>query len=456
MATDVVTNRMQWDRLLCSQRLGQESVRGSLPSETDPRTEFQKDMDRIVFSSAFRRMQGKTQVHPFPNSDYIHTRLTHSIEVASVGRSLGTIAGNAILQRNPALAYTPADFGDIVSAACIAHDIGNPPFGHAGEEAIREWFRDHPDVMEGLTEAQQCDFLKFEGNAQGFRTIATLQNWKNEGGMQLTYAMLGAFTKYPRSSAPSILAMPGDKGAAKFGFFQAEADCFSRIAAELDLMKRQDNPAYWARHPLAYLVEAADDICYRIIDLEDGYKLKKLGFEETESLLLDLIGEQRIGRYSLLQARERDKRISYLRATAIGILVEAAAQCFLSHESAILAGAFQGDLLSHLPQFQQLERIRHITADQVFQSPEIIEIQIAGFDIIGGLLDALIYAQINLAQAERRATYKDEMLLTILNHFDPDPPQSRYELLLKATDYISGMTDSFAIDLYKRIQGVSF
>ncbi len=304
---------MDWTRLLSTRRFGQDHKDPVIAS----RSPFHKDQDRIVFSSAFRRLQDKTQVHTLAESDYVRTRLTHSMEVASVGRSLGANAGQVIIDRHlKGSDYNPADFGHIVSAACLAHDIGNPPFGHFGEEIIRHWFAKGKGAegrAEGLTPAQMRDFELFEGNAQGFRVLTKLQNWRNSGGLRLTYATLGTFMKYPRVSSVSAPA-PGDSGAKKFGVMQSELDAFREIAAELGLLKRGTED-YWCRHPLSYLVEAADDICYSIVDIEDGYKLGRLAYDETEDIMIRILGSPP-KRYH--EVDDPTERISYLRAKCIG------------------------------------------------------------------------------------------------------------------------------------------
>ena len=277
---------MDWNRLLSRIRPGLSRPH----PDSEARTDFQRDFDRIVFSSAFRRLQDKTQVFPLSQSDYVRTRLTHSLEVSSVGRSLGTMVGDRVIRRHDLKGVYPQDFGAVVAAACLAHDIGNPPFGHAGEDAIRLWFAASATgqaVLETLSEPQRQDFLRFEGNAQGFRIITRLQSPDNRGGMQLTCALLGAFTKYPRAA---WLSVPSPLGVAfrKFGFYQDDRDLFAEVAGHLGL--DEVAPGAWRRHPLAWLVEAADDICYRIIDVEDAFRLQQLRFEDVRDLLLPLTG----------------------------------------------------------------------------------------------------------------------------------------------------------------------
>jgi len=316
----VAAEPMRWERLLSRRRLG------TAPSaEVPDRTAFQRDYDRLVFSSAFRRLQDKTQVFPLAESDYVRTRLTHSLEASCVGRSLGTLVGQA-LEESDRLpdAIGAADVGAIVAAAGLAHDIGNPPFGHSGEDAIGHWFA-HSEAgrryLDQLDEAQAEELRRFEGNAQGFRVITRLQNPDSAGGLGLTCATLGAFSKYPRGAARSAAEREYD-GASnkKFGFFEAERGRFETVAAEVGLIPRRAGES-WYRHPLAFLVEAADDICYHIVDLEDAFRLGHVTFAETEALL-HAIAAPRSGRLSAIQGEK--EKIAYLRATAINALVSPA------------------------------------------------------------------------------------------------------------------------------------
>ena len=282
---------MNWEKLLSRNRIG-EPLNEDVQS-LNGRSDFQRDFDRIVFCSAFRRLQDKTQVFPLPESDFVHTRLTHSLEVSCVGRSLGNFVGEKILQRRKKLRslFTQFHFGEIVAAACLAHDIGNPPFGHSGEDAIAEYFKSGNGIQYKniLNKKQWSDISKFEGNAQGFRLVTKLQNQYNKGGLRLTYAVLGALTKYPKESFTSSAAERVSNNIySKFGFFQSEKNLFKEVAqaVQLETKVSSTNNLWWNRHPLAFLVEAADDICYRIMDLEDGFRLGLLSFAETENFLL--------------------------------------------------------------------------------------------------------------------------------------------------------------------------
>ena len=444
---------MEWRKLLSPKRARLRSTEPSGPV----RSAFQKDWDRVVFSSAFRRLQDKTQVHSLPESDYVRTRLTHSMEVSSVGRSLGAAVGHVVLQRQPGLAEhaTAADFGHIVAAACLAHDIGNPPFGHFGEETIRHWFKDPKggaDLLAGLSPAQQADLTGFEGNAQGFRILTRLQNWRDEGGLRLTAATLAAFTKYPRESLLAGAEAETDPGAAKFGIFQDEKPQFADVAAAVGLVRRSNSAAYWCRHPLAFLVEAADDICYRVVDLEDGFKLGRLDFAQVEHLLLALVGKP--------PARYRDiadapRRVAYLRAKAIGRLIDDVAAAFLDQEQQILAGTLPTDLLSTTAQRSTLASIATLTAAQVFQTRERFQTELAGIEILTTLLAAFAGAMEERAQAQQSGASLSPRC-EVLSKLMPDPivMDDPYRRLLQVTDFVSGMTDSYALAQFRRLKGL--
>lgn len=445
-----MSRRMEWCRLLSTRRLGHDE-----PEEMNPaRSPFQKDFDRIVFSSAFRCLQDKTQVHSLPESDYVRTRLTHSMEVASVGRSLGTLVGAHVVRNHDVPdGIAPAEFGHIVAAACLAHDIGNPPFGHFGERSIRDWFCRSAlgrSLLAPLRPAERADLEHFEGNAQGLRVLARLQNWRDHGGLQLTCATLGTYSKYPRVSHLDCAPVPGDSAARKFGVLQAEAALFEEIAATVGLLRRRDGQAYWCRHPLTYLVEAADDTCYQIVDLEDAFKLGRLSFAETEGLLRELAGDH-LNRYASI-ANEM-QRIGYLRAKAVGRLVYLAAEAFVANETAILAGTFEGDLLPRTAVRDSLQRIAEITRRRVFESEDRREMELSGSIAIGTLLHAFTSAFLQHEQHRNGGpapSHQSEVLLALF----PEkrvPTDDRYRWLLAVVDHIAGMTDSHALARARRL-----
>lgn len=444
---DLPDLRTRWLTYLSPHRLGAgEGV------HTPDRSAFQQDYDRVVFTSAFRRLKDKTQVFPLAQSDYVRTRLTHSLEVSCVGRSLGAAVGRVIVERH-ALApdVHASDFGAVVAAACLAHDIGNPPFGHAGEDAIREWFAGRPELLAPLSAWEQEDLLRYEGNAQGFRTLTRLQSPSNPGGLQLTAAILATFTKYPGTSLTA--GRLNGRSAKKFGYFREEAPLFAELAQLVGLSPRlgpdgQPVAGAWHRHPLAFLVEAADDICYLVVDFEDGVKQGCLQLAEAEELLLALAGgpdkATRLPRIS-----DPKQRIEYLRAKAIGHMVEAAATIFLAQEREIIAGRFDEPLLDVSELAPALQRVEEVSKERIYQARQVMEVMAAGFEVIGGLLDAFVTAVVTPTGARHRT------LRTLL------PPEyllpegaTPYQRLLRVADYVAGMTDSFAVSLYRRIKGI--
>lgn len=438
-----VAAMMQWKRLLSAQRLGHA---GAEPV-TAARNPFQKDWDRVVFCSAFRRLQDKTQVHSLPESDYVRNRLTHSLEVSSVGRSLGAQVGEAVLKRENLEGISAAEFGHIVAAACLAHDIGNPPFGHFGEATIQHWFRagQGAALIAPLQPAEQRDLLGFEGNAQGFRVLTRLQNWRDAGGLRLTCATLATFQKYPYGSLAADPARP------KFGHFVSERQAFEEVVETVGLQPLgQDR---YARHPLTYLVEAADDICYSVVDIEDGYKLGRIRFSEAEERLKALL--------PVLPPRHAEIsdepwRIAYLRAKAIGHLIDLAAQAFLDNERAIMAGAFAKPLLDCTPAAGVLAEIAAFSRRRIFETRERFQTEVMGGEILTSLLDAFGSAHLAFEAAggdEARLSPRERALLRLM----PQPPRqgaARYDWLLSVTDFISGMTDSYALKQFHRLRGL--
>lgn len=446
---------MDWTRLLSRERLGTGSKVGA--RDEAQRSDFQRDFDRIVFSSAFRRLQDKTQVFPLSSNDYVRTRLTHSLEVSSVARSLGSRVGEDVIARHCLTGISAADIGAIIAAAALAHDLGNPPFGHAGEDGIRQWFQESAlarNLLEQMSPAEREDLLRFEGNAQGFRLVTRLQSPDNPGGMQLTFATLGSCAKYPRGSQPA----PGGTGVAfrKYGYFQADTAAFAQMADGLGLSAV--GPGAWQRHPLAYLLEAADDICYRIVDLEDAVRLGQLDHREVLELLLPVAGVA-TDSARLRQLSRPKERIEYLRAKAIGALVNQVHTVFMDCETAILGGRLGHELLDVIPSREAMHAMKALAARKVYVSTPVVEVQVAGFEVLGGLLEAFVGAVNGAAERGARMSARQRMLLQLLpEQFsgpdrvpDPDP----YLRTLRITDYVSGMTDSYAVTLFRKITGMS-
>lgn len=439
---------MQWQKLLSRSRLfGDLNI-------TDPgRTAFEKDFDKIIFSSYFRRLKDKTQVFSLVDNDYIRSRLSHSLEASCVGRTLGTLVGQEIVKRHAKelYDYTARDFGDIVAAACLSHDIGNPPFGHAGEDAIQEWFKspNAAAVLSLLTPGQQADFKYFEGNAQGFRILTKLDKPQHRQGLQFTCATLATFTKYPReaglnsNSFNKYNSNSNKKSTKKHGFFQEEKELFAQIADEVGLIRRKENVAWWCRHPLVFLVEAADDICYHIVDLEDGFSMGYIDYAEAKMWLSDiLVGE------NIEDLDDKKEHIKYLRAKAIHKLIIEVKQVFLDHEEQILSGTFDSPLTSQIESGFKLEEIIELTRRNVYEACEVVEVKVAGYQVLGGLLEEFISAVTNNNLSKSYLTKK------LLPNFN-DTDEELYTKILNVTDYISGMTDSYAVSLFKKIKGIS-
>ena len=439
--------RMNWGNLLSVVRLGRE---GETPGK-DVRSEFQRDFDRIVYSSAFRRLQDKAQVFPLAESDYVRTRLTHSLEVSCVGRSLGTLAGALVAKLEGSAIPAAAEFGNVVAAACLAHDIGNPPFGHSGEDAIREWFlRAGTVYLDGLSPPERVDLEKFEGNAQGFRILTRLQNPSNLGGLQLTHATLAVFTKYPRLSVVSGLVDSKNVSEKKFGVYTDDVEAFSRAAQDTGLLRKFDGA--WVRHPLAFLMEAADDICYRIVDLEDGCRVGRVSFEETEPLLwvIAFPNGDKLADQNYQAIRDWKNRIEYLRARAINNMIYAVVEAFKNNYDAIMKGQFESDLVATCEYASQAEQIRALSASKIYSASQVVQIEAAGFEVMSGLLDKFVPTL--LRETGKRSLAEKKLLELIPPQFREQ--QSAYKALLSATDHVSGMTDSYAVRLFRRLKGI--
>jgi len=444
---------MNWLQLLSPYRSGDHI---DFEVANNSRSRFEQDYDRLIFSHPFRRLQDKTQVFPLPEDDFVHTRLTHSLEVSSVGRSLGKAVGERLILKHSELAekgYTFHDFGGIVAAASLAHDLGNPPFGHAGETAISSFFTDNEKgkSFENLVEANQwSDLISFEGNAQGFRILSDPDN----SGLKLTYASLGAFTKYPKSSYS--LKIKGRKSQKKYGFYRNELPQFSELADRMGLKILGEKS--WCRHPLAFLVEAADDICYGIIDLEDGTRLGLVDYEVTKRLLADIIGDQ-FQEDKLDKAKGQNEKIGYLRAMAIGQLLQQSVQVFLDNEEGILSGEFDAALTDLIPAHKALDAISALSVEKIYRSKQVLEREVGGFEVIGRLMESFCIAAHAKNFDSDNFTPKMESTLRLLPHTLTEKMQedgiSVYQMLLIITDFISGLTDSHAIKLYKIIYGFS-
>jgi dGTPase len=443
---------MNWEQLLSLKRFGDTNKR--LRKEQDEtRLGFEVDYDRIIFSSEFRSLQDKTQVVPLSKTDFVHTRLTHSLEVSVVGRSLGRKVGKLLLEKHPHLEQTHGykinDFGAIVAAAALAHDIGNPPFGHSGEKAIGSYFKNEngAEFKSLLTDKEYQDLCDFEGNANGFKILTESRNGR-EGGLRLSYATLGAFMKYPKESLPKKPTNHiVDK---KYGFFQSEKDMFKDVALELGLLERSTTDLSFQRHPLAFLVEAADDICYTIIDFEDGINLGLIDEDYALEYLINLVRDKIITKnYNALKTTQ--DRVSYLRALAIGTLIDEAASIFMTNEDAILNGQFSTGLLDISKYKAQIKDIISISVKNVYRSKEVLNKEIAGFEILNQLLKA--YGKMAYNAYNNDMSHYDKLIASMLPESVVLSTESLYDNLVAVCLYISKLSDTNAMLLHKKLKG---
>lgn len=439
---------MDWNKLLSTKRLGMEDWTTSVKEED--RSQFQRDYDRIIFSSPFRRMQNKTQVFPLPEHIFVHNRLTHSLEVASVGRSLGNMLAEKLVAEFPENPLIQ-EVGTIVSTACLAHDLGNPPFGHSGEAAISNFFVKGAgmEYKDNLSEGEWKDFTYFDGNANALRLLTHQFNGKRPGGFALTYSSLAGIVKYPFESV--FATKP------KFGFFQSEKADYKKIAAELGISPSTENPDIFVRHPLVYLVEAADDICYQIMDLEDAFKLGILSYDETKNLYMDFYDRVEDKKQmesiekTLIRVTDKNEQIGFLRAGVIGKLIQSGNDIFWENRENILNGTFKNSLIGSLPQIQAnaMNRVKEISFSQIYNHRSVVEIEIAGYKIIGTLLEEFVGAIMN-----PKDMYSKKILSLLPEQYKTQS-ESVYLKIQSTIDFVSGMTDIFALDLYRKIKGIS-
>lgn len=442
---------MNWEELLSLKRFGDTEKRERI-AQDETRLGFDVDFDRIIFSSAFRSLQDKTQVIPLSETDFVHTRLTHSLEVSVVGRTLGRRVGKVLLERHPnleELGYTFNDFGAITAAASVMHDIGNPPFGHSGEKAIGEYFKtgNGAKYKAQLSTKEYQDVIDFEGNANGFK-ILTESREGVFGGLRLSYATLGAFLKYPKESLPKK-PTPHivDK---KYGFFQSEKAAFLDVVQDLGMLQKSTDAISYYRHPLAYLVEAADDICYTIIDFEDGINLGLIEEEFALEYMIKLVKDTiDIKKYHSLQ--HKTDRISYLRALAIGVLINETVAIFLANEEAILNGTFEKSLLEKCKYEAQINDILKISVSKIYQSTEVVEKEVAGYRIIADLLDVFVTALNN--KFDGNSSNFDDLVLNLLPEEYKTESVRLYDRIMQVCSYVSRISDSYAIRMHKKLTG---
>jgi dGTPase len=440
---------MDWETLLSPERFRKSST----PDSKD-RTQFQRDYDRIIFSKPFRRLQKKTQVFPLPEHDFIHTRLTHSLETSCIGRSLGMAAGQAIRQNYSYIDNSTIkdyDFAAVVAAAALAHDLGNPPFGHSGEDAIGDFFKgEGKKFIQDLPQQQQMDFTKFEGNAMGFRLMAkTLPGVsKVDGGINLTYATLGAFAKYPKEVTKEKLDGASGK---KYSFFNSEKTLFVELAKHIGLLERSDAGGCTAfyRHPLAFLVEAADDISYSLMDLEDGCNIKLIDNKKAQTLMRGLIHEKRDSVIDkIIDPREK---VAYLRALAISSLVTQVTDVFIRKLPDIMAGSFDKPLASEIKTAEQLKKVVKVCKEDVYTYRKVLEIESAGFEVISGLLSEFLHA---ITEDTEKAKKIRQLLPKHYIAKGCSKEMQKYETIMHVVQFVAGMTDTFAIDTYRSIKGI--
>ena len=441
---------MTWEQLMSLKRQGDQHKR--LRSEQDEtRLGFEVDYDRIIFSSHFRSLQDKTQVIPLSKNSFVHTRLTHSLEVSVVGRSLGRTVGRAILNKHPHLSsihgFQANDFGAVVAAAALAHDIGNPPFGHSGEKAIGDFFKSGSgqNYQKDMTPQEHQDLCDFEGNANGFKMMTESRNGVI-GGLRLSYATLGAFMKYPKGSLPKTPSKHcADK---KYGYFNDDREFFEEVAAELGL-KHQGSGRY-TRHPLAYLVEAADDICYTIIDFEDGINLGWISEEVALEFLVRLVKDNiQTEKYSKLD-KGKD-RLAYLRSLAISRLIQEACDIFLQNETRLLNGEMESTVLTQCQFKAQIDDILKVSKEKIYQHPEVLRKEIAGHKMLTDILSAYTHAALNIKQGTPR--FFDRLLIQEAG-LEISPQNSVYGVLMAVSYFVSQLTDSNALSLSSRLNGI--
>jgi len=441
---------MNWKELLSIKRLGQEDRFSN--TKQDVRTQFQRDYDRLIFSSPFRRLQNKTQVFPLPGSIFVHNRLTHSLEVSCVGRSLGNALSEELLKANlvdDGIGIN--EIGSIVAAACLAHDLGNPPFGHSGEKALSHFFTNGKGktLRSNFKAEEWADLTNFEGNANAFRLLTHAFHGRRKGGFAMTYSTIASILKYPWGA--SNMDIVGKK---KYGFFQSEKEDFERIAEELGIPEL--SPGIYARFPLVYLVEAADDICYQIMDIEDAHKLKILSTEETKELLFqfyDAKSEQdKLDKIqsTCIEVTDTNEQIAYIRAGVIGKLAGECVRVFMDNYSEIMQGTFEGSLIKKIDKtcLQAYRKCTNVAVNRIYKHRSVIEIELAGYKILGALLEEFVSA---VMEPEN---YYSKNLLSLIPEQYLSESDSNYKKVLAILDFISGMTDIYALDLYRKIKGI--
>lgn len=440
-----IRQRMDWNRLICDKRFGMEYYNDI---KVHVRSDFQRDYDRLIFSSPFRRLQNKTQVFPLPGSIFVHNRLTHSLEVSCVGKSLAREVASMLREKYSTEKWVAKlnDIGEIVAAACLAHDLGNPPFGHSGEKSIGAYFSEGKgkELRKLLNKEQWNDLIHFEGNANSFRLLVHQFKGRRKGGFAMTYSSLASIVKYPFPSS-----MAGETG--KFGYFTSEKRAFHAVADELGMIKREHGS--YCRHPLVYLVEAADDICYQIMDIEDAHKLKILGTREVIDLLLGFFNDdkQQHIRHVMNMLDDKNEKIAYLRSCAIGVLVAECASAFVDNEESIMCGQFEGTLIDSIGErvYEGYKLCSETAYAKIYRASDVVDIDLAGNQIITYLMEKLIDA---VCYPEKN--YSQLLLCKFPQQYDINAP-TLFGKIQAVIDHVSGMTDVYALDLYRKLNGMS-
>lgn len=441
---------MKWQQLISNKRFGQETKHAL---RHDDRSEFKRDSDRLIYSAPFRRLQNKTQVFPLPGSVFVHNRLTHSLEVSSLGKSLGDDVARRLTEKHPELKGTLfEEIGTIVQTAGLAHDLGNPPFGHSGEKAIQTFFTEGEGqaLRERVSGRFWDDITHFEGNANAFRLLTHRFNGRREGGFVMTYSTLASIVKYPFASS-----LAGEHG--KFGFFSSEEADYKRIADELGIICKSctGEPLRYARHPLVFLMEAADDICYEIMDIEDSHKLKIISYEETKDLLLGFFNEESrahiLKRIEEERVTDENEQVVYLRACVVGELESECVKAFVEHEEEILEGTFEGSLIKHISELprQAYKHCQEVSKKKIYQSKLVLDVELSGYKIMETLMQNLIEAAVHPENF-----HSQQLIKRFSSQYDiqSDDLQTR---IMAVIDYISGMTDVYSLDIYQKICGIS-
>ncbi|MDE0256719.1 MAG: dNTP triphosphohydrolase [Rhodospirillaceae bacterium] len=442
---------MHWPNLLKLERLNRPCY-----EENPDRSIYVQDLDRIAFCAPFRRLANKTQVHPLYDNDHIHHRLIHSVETASVGRSLGMAVGRWLEESEKINTGEKHVVSGLVQAACLAHDIGNPPFGHSGETAIGQWFdekfHDQDDLFGDIDDKHRMEFCKFEGNAQGFRILTRLEMYRNRGGMQLSHGVLGAFTKYPVTAHVKSTEKSDYCGLEKFGIFDSEKNLFEEVASSLGLPSEESkNGRWWRRHPLVFLVEAADDICYNVMDVEDAYASGDLDFETVVAALSPLAGKVNLQRNEQLQ----EECIAEMRAMGIGAAVEACVEAFGDNYDLIMAGKYSSSLLEDSRKADQFEQIKNLARSRIFKGRRKTELEVFGRNVIHRVLEGVLPVFHELRRLNWKiddlGSYSEQVVRAI--NLDIRDVTSSYTALHATTDYVSGMTDRYSVKVAEMLAG---